>query len=111
MEKKYTSKSGIIFICFLILLGFGAGFYTLKEGQQTTKELDWVDDPPKQCAVGKQKIRGNLGSARGVSIARGRTKLALKQGRLNSTQHFQTRVKKSEVRQGWLYSLVCKVDS
>ena len=96
---------------FLISLASGYYFYQNRSLQGPTQTLDWIDDPPIHCAVGKQKVRNNMGSARGISIARGRTKLALKEGYLNSTQGFQTHVKKSEVRQGWLYSLVCKVDS
>ena len=94
------------------LIGFGWGIYQSSNSSMgLTPSNDWVESPPEHCVVGKQKVRGHLGAARGISIARGRTKLALKQGRLNSTKGFHTQVKKSEIRQGWLYSLVCKVDS
>ena len=105
-------KSSTLILTFL-LIGLASGYYLYQTHSvpPITQVSDWIDDPPLHCAVGKQKVLNNLGSARGISIARGRTKLALKEGHLNSTQGFQTRVKKSEVRQGWLYSLVCKVDS
>lgn len=111
--KMIQAKKSIILllVCFFMSLAFGSYFYLSDSVQKPTHTLDWIDNPPIHCAVGKQKIRQNIGAARGISIARGRTKLALKEGRLNSTDGFQTRVKKSKVHQGWLYSLVCTVDS
>ena len=107
------SKSSIIWVLSVVFMGVASGsyMYLTAPDHLPTHTLDWIDNPPLHCAVGKQKLRNNMGAARGMSIARGRSKLALKEGHLNSIQGFQTRVKKSEIRQGWLYSLVCKVDS
>ena len=106
-------KRSSIFVLTVFLISLASGYYLYQNhsSQAPIQAADWIDDPPLHCAVGKQKVRNNLGSARGISIARGRTKLALKEGYLNSTHGFQTHVKKSKVRKGWLYSLVCKVDS
>lgn len=109
LQKKWI---GISLITLSGILLIWASFIPSSYHTYThQKSKDWVISPPQGCAVGKQKIRSNLGAAQGGSIARGRTKLALQNNRITSTQGFPTLVKKTEIREGWFYSLVCKTDS